>query len=340
MPDTSLDVLTIGNAIVDVFANVDNEFLVRHGLIKSSMRLIEETEGHQLYDLIGPTVQISGGAAANTAAGVASFGGRAAFIGKVRDDQLGQTFSHDIRAQGVLFDAEPSRTGPATARSIILVTPDGERTMNTYLGASLRLGPDDIGNQTVEAAKITYLEGYLWDPPQAKRAFLKAAGIARKAGRKVSLTLSDALCVDRHRASFLELIAGNIDILFANESEIKALYQLPTFDAAMQRARQDIGLAVLTRSAAGSVIVSGEEFHVVEAKKIETLTDATGAGDLFAAGFLHGLTQDKPLTQCARLGSLAAAEVISHVGARPRTSLAGLAREAGELPATDETAPR
>ncbi len=331
MPDPSIDVLTIGNAIVDVFASVENEFLLRHGLVKSSMRLIDETQSRHLYDLIGPTVQISGGAAANTAAGVASFGGRAAFIGKVRNDQLGRAFSHDIRAQGVLFDARPSRAGPATARSIILVTPDGERTMNTYLGASLLLGPADIKERTVEAAKITYLEGYLWDPPEAKRAFLKAAQLARRAGRRVALTLSDALCVDRHRASFLKLIAGNVDILFANESEIKSLYELSTFDAAMQRARREVDLAVLTRSAAGSVIVSRDEFHVVEAKKIEKLTDATGAGDLYAAGFLHGLTQGKPLADCARLGSLAAAEVISHVGARPQTSLARLAREAGEL---------
>jgi sugar/nucleoside kinase (ribokinase family) len=328
MPETSFDVLTIGNAIVDVFASVDNAFLVRHGMIKNSMRLIEEQEGHLLYCLIGPTVQISGGAAANTAAGAASFGGRAAFIGKVRDDELGRTFSHDIRAQGVRFDTDPSRVGPATARSIILITPDGERTMNTYLGASLRLGPDDIPDEAVEAASVTYLEGYLWDPPEAKRAFLKAAGIARRAGRKVALTLSDALCVDRHRESFLELIAGNIDILFANESEIKSLYQLTTFDAAMQRARSDVDLAVLTRSAAGSVIVRGEEFHVVEANKVDRLVDATGAGDLYAAGFLHGLTRQMPLAQCARLGSLAAAEVIAHVGARPQTSLVKLARDA------------
>ncbi len=331
MPDTSIDVLTIGNAIVDVFAAVDNDFLKQHRLIKGSMRLIEETEGQQLYDLIGPTVQISGGAAANTAAGVASLGGRAGFIGKVRDDPLGQTFSHDIRAQGVLFDTEPSRTGPATARSIILVTPDGERTMNTFLGASLGLGPADIRERTVEAAKITYLEGYLWDPPEAKRAFLKAAGIARRAGRRVSLTLSDALCVDRHRESFLELIRGNIDILFANENEIKSLYRVSTFDAALQRVRREIGLAVLTRSAAGSIIASGEEIHVVEAKKVEKITDATGAGDLYAAGFLYGLTYGKPLAQCGRLGSLAAAEVISHVGARPQTSLARLARETDDL---------
>jgi sugar/nucleoside kinase (ribokinase family) len=329
MSEASFDVLTIGNAIVDVFATIDNDFLLRHGLIKSSMRLIEETEAHQLYDLIGPTVQISGGAAANTAAGVASFGGRAAFIGKVRDDELGRTFAHDLSAQGVSFEASPSRSGPTTARSIILVTPDGERTMNTYLGASLKLAPRDIARGTVEAAAVTYLEGYLWDPPQAKRAFLKAARMARRAGRQVALTLSDALCVERHRASFLELIGGNIDILFANESEIKSLYRTESFDEALQRARAAVGLAVLTRSAAGSIVVRGEEFHVVEARKVDKITDATGAGDLYAAGFLHGLTRGRPLAECARLGSLAAAEVITHLGARPQTSLRELAKEAG-----------
>lgn len=331
MPQAAIDVLTIGNAIVDVLARVDEQFLGRNDLMKGSMRLIDEPEAHRLYDLIGPSVIISGGSAANTAAGLASLGGRASFIGKVRDDQLGQFFSHDIRAAGVSFEVSSSSSGPATARSFILVTPDGERTMNTYLGACVTLTPDDIDPFAVEGAQITYLEGYLWDPPNAKEAFIKAARIARYAGRKVALTLSDSFCVERHKKSFRELIVRDIDILFANEKELKSLYETRIFDEALQLVRQDAELAVLTRSAAGSIVVRGDEFHVVEAKKIEALVDATGAGDLYASGFLSGLTRGRPLAECGRLGSLAAAEVLTHLGARPQTSLKSLAEREGLL---------
>jgi sugar/nucleoside kinase (ribokinase family) len=329
MSSAPIDVLTIGNAIVDVLARVEDSFLESHGLIKASMRLIDEPEAHRLYEMIGPSVIISGGSAANTAAGIASLGGRAAFIGKVRDDQLGEFFTHDIRATGVVFEAGPSKTGPATARSFILVTPDGERTMNTYLGACTTLTSADIDKISVEEALITYLEGYLWDPPAAKEAFVKAARIARRAGRKVALTLSDSFCVERHRSSFKELITRDIDILFANERELTSLYGTRYFDEALQLVRNDVKLAVLTRSEAGSIVVSEDEFHVVEAEPVETLVDATGAGDLYASGFLFGLTRGRPFVDCARLGSLAAAEVISHIGARPQTSLKGLAEAAG-----------
>ena len=331
MPQTPIDVLTIGNAIVDVLARVEDHFLEQNRLTKAAMRLIEEPEAHRLYDLIGPSVIISGGSAANTAAGIASFGGRASFIGKVRDDQLGEFFTHDIRAAGVSFEVSPSNSGPATARSFILVTPDSERTMNTYLGACVTLSEQDIERSVVEQAQVTYLEGYLWDPPAAKRAFIRAARLARAAGRRVALTLSDSFCVDRYRKSFQELIVRDIDILFANEKELKSLYLLPSFDEAMQRARQEVELAVLTRSEAGSVIVTKDEFHVVEAEKVERVVDLTGAGDLYASGFLFGLTHGRSLSECGRLGSIAAAEVISHLGARPQESLGKLAAKAGLL---------
>jgi sugar/nucleoside kinase (ribokinase family) len=329
MAQMPIDVLTIGNAIVDVLARVDEAFLEKNELVKASMRLIDEPEAHRLYELVGPSVIISGGSAANTAAGISSLGGRAAFIGKVRDDQLGEFFTHDIRATGVIFEGQPAASGPATARSFILITPDGERTMNTYLGACTTLSPKDIDKIMVEEAAVTYLEGYLWDPPAAKDAFVKAAQLARKAGRKVALTLSDSFCVDRHRSSFRELIARDIDILFANERELASLYGTRFFDEALQHVRKEVELAVLTRSEAGSIVAFKDEFHIIEAKKITKLVDATGAGDLYASGFLFGLTRGRPLAECARLGSLAAAEVISHLGARPQTSLKALAEAAG-----------
>jgi sugar/nucleoside kinase (ribokinase family) len=329
MPRMPIDVLTIGNAIVDVLGRVEESFLEKNNLVKASMRLIDEPEAHRLYELVGPSVIISGGSAANTAAGISSLGGRSAFIGKVRNDQLGEFFTHDIRATGVIFEAQPATSGPTTARSFILITPDGERTMNTYLGACTTLSPTDIDKVMVEEAVVTYLEGYLWDPPEAKDAFVKAARLARKAGRKVALTLSDAFCVERHRSSFRELIARDIDILFANERELASLYETRFFDEALQRVRKEVELAVLTRSEAGSIVAFKDEFHVVEAKEVETLVDATGAGDLYASGFLYGLTRGRPLVECARLGSLAAAEIISHIGARPQTSLKALAEAAG-----------
>ena len=327
----AFDVLTIGNAIVDVLSSTEDTFLSTNGLIKGSMRLIDDPEAHRLYDLIGPAIVVSGGSAANTAAGIASLGGKAAFIGKVRNDQLGTFFTHDIRAAGVTFDVAPSRDGPATARSFILVTPDGERTMNTYLGACVTLSPTDIDEKLVAASEITYLEGYLWDPPEAKDAFVKAARVARGAGRKVALTLSDSFCVDRHRESFRDLVASDVDILFANEKEIVSLYETVGFDDALQRAKAAAELVVLTRSGAGSVVVRGSEFHVVAAHRVERVVDATGAGDLYAAGFLYGLTHGMSLVEAARLGSLAAAEIISHIGARPQKPLKSEAQAAGLL---------
>jgi sugar/nucleoside kinase (ribokinase family) len=331
MAKAGIDVLTIGNAIVDVLARVDEGFVTRHEVVKGSMTLIDEKRALELYGAMGQTVEISGGSAANTAAGVASFGGTAAFIGKVKRDQLGDVFAHDMTATGVRYDTTRARSGPATARSFIMITPDGERTMNTFLGACVNLGPDDIDRAIVSDAKVTYLEGYLWDPPQAKEAFKKAAKIARGAKRKVSLTLSDSFCVDRHRDSFLDLIRGDVDIVFANEKEIKSLYETEDFDETLQKVRKDCEIAVLTRSAAGCVVVKGKEIHVVEAHPVATVVDVTGAGDLFASGFLYGYTHGLGLADSARLGSLAAAEVISHVGARPEVRLSSHAKAAGLL---------
>ncbi|WP_119390238.1 adenosine kinase [Taklimakanibacter lacteus] len=321
MSKATFDVLTIGNAIVDVFSRVEEGFLARHNVTKGMMRLVTEKESAELFEDMGPSTQISGGSGANTAVGVASFGGKVAFIGKVKADRLGKVFTHDTQSAGVDFATAHATTGPATASSLILITPDGERTMNTFLGACVHLAPGDIDEAVVAASRVTYLEGYLWDPPLAKEAFKKAARIARQAGRKVSITLSDSFCVDRHRDSFLELIRSDIDIVFANEKEIKSLYQVDTFDEALQRVRKDCSIAALTRSEAGCVLVRGDEIHVVEAHPVEQVVDATGAGDLFASGFLYGFTRDLSLVQSARLGALAAAEVISHVGARPQISL-------------------
>lgn len=329
MTKPAFDVLTIGNAIVDVFARVEENFLARHNVTKGMMRLVSETESAELFDDMGPSTQISGGSGANTAVGVASFGGKVAFIGKVKADALGRVFTHDTGSAGVHFETPHATVGPATASSLILITPDGERTMNTFLGACVHLSPGDIDEAVVSQAKVTYLEGYLWDPPLAKEAFKKAARIARASGRLVSITLSDSFCVDRHRDSFLDLIRNDIDIVFANEKEITSLYQVDHFDEAMQRVRKDCAIAALTRSEAGCVVVKGDEVHVVEAHPVEKVVDATGAGDLFASGFLYGFTRDLPLVQCARLGALGAAEVISHVGARPELSLNAHAKANG-----------
>jgi sugar/nucleoside kinase (ribokinase family) len=324
------DVLGIGNAIVDVLAYTEDDFLIANHLAKGSMRLIDETEAERLYAAMGPATIISGGSAANTTVGIASLGGKAAFIGKVRQDAVGDVFTHDIRAIGVRFETPRPLDGPATARSFILVTPDGERTMNTYLGACQLLNPDDIDEAVVEASAITYLEGYLWDPPDAKDAFRKAAAIAHRAGRKVSITLSDSFCVDRYRDEFRELLRDKtIDILFANEHELKSLYATADFDTALAALRQEGTLGVVTRSEHGSLVVSHEGTKAVAAHPIETLVDTTGAGDLFAAGFLLGLARFVDHENCARLGALAAAEVIQHLGARPQTSLKDLAAQSG-----------
>jgi sugar/nucleoside kinase (ribokinase family) len=330
MTTTRYDVLGIGNAIVDVIARTEDDFLIRQNMRKGGMQLIDEARAEAIYQAMGPAIEISGGSAANTIVGVASFGGRAAFVGKVKDDQLGRVFAHDIRAAGVAFDTPPDADGPSTARSYILVTPDGERTMNTFLGAAQDLHPNDIDADAIAGAAITYLEGYLWDPPQAKEAFLKAAKIAHGAGRSVALTLSDAFCVDRYRAEFLDLIRnGTVDIVFANEHELHSLYQTADFETAVDALRNDARLAVITRSEKGCVVVTREQTDAVRAAPIERVVDATGAGDLFAAGFLVGLSRGADNRTCAQLGALAAAEVIQHLGARPESSLKQLADQGG-----------
>jgi len=330
MPDLKFDVLGIGNAIVDVIARAEDDFLVRQKMQKGGMALIDEPRAESIYDAMGPAIETSGGSAANTIVGVAGFGARAAFVGKVKDDELGRAFAHDIRAAGVAFDTPPSSDGPSTARCYVIVTPDGERTMNTYLGAAQDLHPADVDPAQIASAAFTYLEGYLWDPPHAKEAFRKAAKIAHEAGRKVALTLSDAFCVGRYRAEFLDLIkTGTVDLVFANESELKSLYETADFDTAAKALRGDARLAVVTRSEKGCVVVSKDDMIAVPAAPIGTMIDATGAGDLFAAGFLFGLARGRDLKTAARLGAIAAAEVIQHIGARPEVSLKALAQQSG-----------
>jgi adenosine kinase len=330
MASIRFDVLGIGNAIVDVIARTEDDFLAKQNMRKGAMQLIDEAQAVGIYDAMGPAVEVSGGSAANTIVGVASLGGRAAFIGKIKDDDLGRVFAHDIRAAGVAFATPPASAGPSTARCYVLVTPDGERTMNTYLGAAQDLHPNDIDADAVAAAQIIYLEGYLWDPPHAKEAFLKAAKIAHDAERDVALTLSDAFCVGRYRAEFLDLIrTGTVDIVFANESELHSLYETADFDTAVNALRNDVRLAVITRSEKGCLVVTREETDAVPASPIERLVDATGAGDLFAAGFLVGLSRGVDYRTAAQLGALAAAEVIQHLGARPETSLKALASDNG-----------
>jgi sugar/nucleoside kinase (ribokinase family) len=326
-----IDVLTIGNAIVDVIAKVDESFIAGEKLVKGSMNLIDEARAEELYGHMGPATEISGGSAGNTAAGVASFGGKAAYFGKVRNDQLGGIFRHDMRAIGVTFDSVAADDGPATARSFILVTPDGERTMNTYLGACVNLDEGDVDAEIVKASAVTYMEGYLYDKPAAMAAFRAAARISQGAGKLTSITLSDSFCVERHRADFLDLIRTSINIVFANETEIKALYKTQSFSGAIDAVRKDCPIAVVTRSEKGSVIVKGGETIEVPAHPVKHVVDVTGAGDLYAAGFLFGYTAGKPLAHCARLGHLAAAEVISHVGARPEVNLADYAKAQGLL---------
>jgi len=319
-----LDVVGVGNAIVDVLAAASDEFLAQHGLAKGSMTLIDEGRARELYGSMGPAREASGGSAANTMAGVASLGGRPAYIGRVCNDQLGEIFSHDMRASGIHFAVPPAAGGPSTARCLILVTPDAQRTMNTYLGACVDLCAEDVDDDLVRRGQVLYLEGYLWDKPKAKDAFIKAARIASAAGRRVALTLSDSFCVARHRESFLDLVARHVDILFANESEIKALYATDSFDEAVQHARRDTKLAALTRGARGSVLVAGSELVEVAAAPVSRVIDTTGAGDLYAAGVLFGLTHGDSLAAAGRRGSIAAAEVITHYGARPEQRLSEL----------------
>jgi sugar/nucleoside kinase (ribokinase family) len=322
-----LDVLCVGNSIVDVLTQTDDASLERFGMVKGTMALIDAEQAETLYAHMSPAIETSGGSAGNTAAGLASLDAACAFIGRVRDDQLGDIFTHDIRSIGVEYATPAATDGPPTARCLILITPDAQRTMNTFLGASVNLGPEDIDADLVARAKVTYLEGYLWDRDAAKEAFLRAAALAAANGRMVSLSLSDPFCVDRHRESFREFVSGHVDILFANEDEITSLYQVDNFDAALQHVRQDCRIAALTRSEKGSVIVAGEEVHVVDAEPVGKVVDTTGAGDQFAAGFLYGYTRGRDLATCARIGGIAAAEVIGHVGPRPQVKLADLVAE-------------
>jgi sugar/nucleoside kinase (ribokinase family) len=325
----TLDVVGIGNAMVDVLAQADDAFLEAQGLVKGTTALIDAARAEALYRRMGPGIEMSGGSAGNTVAGLASLGGTGAYIGRVRDDELGKVFAHDLRSMGVRYETPPATSGAATARCLILVTPDAQRTMNTFLGASVGLGPEDIDKDIIAAAQVTYLEGYLFDPPQAKAAFRRAAELAHAAGRQVSLSLSDPFCVDRHRADFRDLVERHIDILFANEIEICSLYETTDFDTAARAVRGHCDIAVLTRSAKGSIIQAKSETHAVAAAPVARVVDTTGAGDIYASGFLFGLTRGRDLALCGRLGSLCAAEVISHFGARPETALKDLARRAG-----------
>jgi sugar/nucleoside kinase (ribokinase family) len=330
MAETKYDVLGIGNAIFDVLVRTDEAFLARHGMTKGGMALIDEARAAAIYDDMGPATEMSGGSAANTIVGVASFGARAAFIGKVKDDQIGRLYSHDIKAADVSFATTPAIGGPATGCSYILVTPDGERTMNTWLGAAQELTPQDIDPAEIAASSIVYLEGYLWDPKNAKDAFLKASTIAHEAGRRVALTLSDAFCVDRYRGEFLDLMrSGTVDLIFANEAELQSLYQTSNFGSALAALRQDVALGVVTRSEQGCVVATRDGVTAVPAFPVETLIDTTGAGDLFAAGFLFGLVRGAGYENAGKLGALAAAEVIQHIGARPQVSLKQLAQKHG-----------
>jgi sugar/nucleoside kinase (ribokinase family) len=318
-----LDVLAIGNAIVDVLASAPDDLLERHGLVKGEMRLVDIAGAERLYADMPPAVEMSGGSAGNTAAGVASLGGKAAYIGKVADDELGAVYAHDMRAAGVEFSTAPLVGGLPTARSMIVVTPDANRTMSTYLGAANLLTVDDIDESVVARAKVTYLEGYLWDPSEAKEAFRKAMAAAHDSGGLAALTLSDAFCVDRFRDEFVDLVDHGIDVLFANSAEIMSLYQVDDFDTALEKVRGRSMLAVVTRGAAGSVLVRGDELVRVDAVPTEVV-DTTGAGDLYAAGVLVGLSRGAALEECGRIGSIAAAECISHMGPRPQARLADL----------------
>jgi sugar/nucleoside kinase (ribokinase family) len=320
----SFDVVGIGNAIVDVLVTSDDAFLDNHGLTKGTMALVDESQAERLYASVGPGLETSGGSAANTLAGLAQLGGRAAFIGRVRDDQLGAIFAHDIRSVGAHFETPAASVGPSTARCLILVTPDAQRTMCTYLGASVNLHPADLDLDLVRQAKVLYLEGYLWDSDEAKQAFISAAQVMRESGGEVALSLSDAFCVDRHRRSFQELVDGHVDILFANEMEITSLYEANSFEEAVDHVRGRCKLAALTRSAEGSLVLRGDQTVPIAPFRLGELVDTTGAGDLYAAGFLYGHTRGESLERCGRLGSLCAGQVVTQLGPRPQGSLAEL----------------
>ena len=330
MNSAKYDVLGIGNALFDILVRVDDKFLTDHGMTKGSMALIDEARAASIYADMGPATEVSGGSAANTIVGIAQLGARAAYVGKIKDDQIGQLYAHDIRSAGVAFDTAAAKDGPATGCSYILVTPDGERTMNTYLGAAQDLSAADIVEDEIAAASIVYLEGYLWDPKDAKDAFVKASQIAHKHGRKVALTLSDAFCVGRYRDEFIGLMRDKtVDLIFANEAELQSLYDTQDFDAALAQLRNDVALGIVTRSEKGCVVAAKEGITAVGAFPARTVVDTTGAGDLFAAGFLFGLVREAGYEQAGRLGAMAAAEVIQHIGARPQASLKELAQKHG-----------
>jgi sugar/nucleoside kinase (ribokinase family) len=324
------DVAALGNAIVDVIASASDDFLIDEGLAKGAMTLIDDEQASALYARMAPGLETSGGSAGNTIAGVASFGGRGVFIGKVAKDVLGEVYAHDMDAIGARFSGGRIETGgPATGRCLVNVTPDGQRTMCTYLGAATLLGPDDVDPAIIESAQTTYLEGYLFDPPEARRAFAKAAGLARASSRMIALSLSDGFVVDRHRGALLGFIDSEVDVLFANADEIRALFETDDFDAAARAVRGRVRIAAITRGAKGSVVVAGDAMHEIEAFPVQKVVDTTGAGDQYAAGFLYGLAQGRSMDHCGRLGSLAAAEVIAHYGPRPQASLKDLATAAG-----------
>jgi sugar/nucleoside kinase (ribokinase family) len=324
-----LDVVGIGNALVDVLAHEDQAFLEANGLVKGSMTLIDADRAEELYAVMGGAIEASGGSAANTISGIASFGGRSAYIGRVRDDQLGAVFAHDLRATGAVFRCAPAADGPPTGRCLIVVTPDAERTMSTYLGASELLGPEDVDGDLIAAAQITYLEGYLFDRPEAQEAYWKASRVAHEHGRRVSLALSDTFCVERHKEAWRSLVTDQVDILFANEGEAMALYDVDSVDAAIEQVKADVEIGAVTCGPKGSLVVHDGEVLEVAAHPADRVVDTTGAGDLYAAGFLYGFTAGKDLEACGRLASMAATAVLGHTGPRPGLSLAQMARASG-----------
>jgi sugar/nucleoside kinase (ribokinase family) len=323
----NLDVVGIGNALVDVLSHEDDGFIDANDLVRGAMTLIDTDRAESLYAAMSPSMEMSGGSAANTIAGVASFGGAGAYLGRVADDQLGAVFAHDLRAQGVTYRTKPATDGEPTGRSLIVVTSDGQRTMNTFLGASAFFGPDDVDEELISSAKVTFLEGYLFDRPDSMEAYWLASKLATDAGRKVALTLSDLFCVERHHDEFLPLVRERVDILFANETEAEALWQVEDVEHAIERARSEVGITCITRSEKGSLVISGDETHEIPAFPT-TVVDTTGAGDLYAAGFLYGYTSGRTLAESGRLGSLAASEVIGHTGARPGVPLDQLIEKA------------
>ena len=318
------DVLGIGNAIVDVLTHADDAFLFKHSLVRGAMTLVDAEQGASILEAMSSTVEVSGGSVANTMAGIASLGGTGSYIGRVHDDRLGAVFSRELRSLGIGYETPPASEGAPTARCLVVVTPDGQRTMATYLGASTELGPEDVDAEAVYGHAVTYLEGYLWDAPRAQEAMALAARLAHDAGNRVALTLSDPFCVERHRDEFRDFILEHVDVLFANQEEAMSLYVETDVWAAVERVRGDCAVAVVTRSEKGSIVVSGEETHVVDIVPVERVVDTTGAGDLFAAGFLYGITHGHDLPTCGRIGALAAAEVIGHLGARPEARLSEL----------------